>query len=43
MKAFGILDTKKTGSIDVKEFLQAYKMSENYQQLSEEKKRQAED
>lgn len=43
MQAFGILDSKKTGSIDVKEFLEAYRMSENYQQLTEDKKRQAED
>lgn len=38
-----MLDSKKTGSIDVKEFLEAYRLSENYQKLSEDKKRQAED
>ena len=43
IKAFGILDTGKTGSIDVNEFLSVYRMSENYQKLPKEKKEQAED
>lgn len=34
IQAFGMLDPKKTGSIDIKEFLEAYRQSENYQQLS---------
>lgn len=38
-----MLDPKKTGSIDVREFLEVYTKSENYQQLSEQKRREAED
>ena len=37
------MDPSKSGSIDVKEFLEAYRQSENYQKLSEEKRQQAED
>ncbi len=43
MQIFSILDTERVGSISMNQFIQAYRKSENYQKLSEEKKREADD